>query len=288
MTNDLLPCPFCGNDDPLDDGMPEASLGVCCGETGCPIDGVVFTRRDWNTRADLVSTPNKPAEVDLDALKRESVKWYWYIFDSSDIIGMPSDREVMFGLLDYLHASGHLATGKAGGEPYRLSIEEQGVMRNALRKSVTVIEQQQPAATAQIDTVDKWEPLKISNGYQYPAQSGEYIVRMIDGAELRSQYDGRFFRRKDNWDKIIPAHEIVCFKAIRAALTPSPEPAFDWKDVKPGMAFKHKKRGTVLHYVGPDMDGVHLVMQEGKTAKYDGWPKSVITRSPEHDIEVAE
>ena len=68
--------------------------------------------------------------------------------------------------------------------------------------------------------------------------------------------------------------------------TPAPEPAFDWKDVKPGMAFKHKIRGTVLHYVGPDMDGVHLVMQEGKTAKYDGWPKSVITRAPEHDIEV--
>lgn len=70
--------------------------------------------------------------------------------------------------------------------------------------------------------------------------------------------------------------------------TPAPEPAFDWKDVRPGMAFKHKKRGTVFHYVGPDMDGVNLVMQEGKTAKYDGWPKSVITRSPEHDIEVAE
>ena len=68
------------------------------------------------------------------------------------------------------------------------------------------------------DALDKWEPLKISNGYQYPAQSGEYIVRMIDGAELRSQYDGRFFRREDNCDKIIPAHEIVCFKAIRAAL----------------------------------------------------------------------
>ena len=142
-------------------------------------------------RADLVSTPNKPAEVDLDGLKRMSVKWYRGKFDSSDIIGMPSDREVIFGLLDYLHASGHLATGKAGGEPYRLSIEEQGVMRNALRKSVTVIEQQQPAAPTQIDagelekaiadlqsrlnisseiTINEGMPLKVNGLSQLSAQ----------------------------------------------------------------------------------------------------------------------
>lgn len=107
-TPDLLPCPFCGNDDPLDDGMPEASLGVCCGETGCPIDGVVFTRRDWNTR-----TPNKSAEVDLDDLRVPMP-------DHDHAFSMPCGQclkaRIINDHIDSLAASGHIATGKGGDE----------------------------------------------------------------------------------------------------------------------------------------------------------------------------
>lgn len=198
--------------------------------------------------------PNKPAEVDLDAMTPlDALNNLWACQGPNTV-----PDAVYFKIKDAL--SGHLATGKGGGEleedtkkvihlhdngwkpvfnpPYedtkytlsklpegiissagfeRLSFEDAVTVQRCLEKLSPAATQ--PAATAQIDTVDKWEPLKISNGYQYPAQSGEYIVRMIDGAELRSQYDGRFFRRKDNCDKIIPAHEIVCFKAIRAAPT---------------------------------------------------------------------
>lgn len=165
-------------------------------------------------RADLVSAPNKPAEVDLGAgwiNPHDKTQKQWLPWIGERVLFQTKSGDVFEGKHgggswvklrgnQYIENSEvvawvypkHLATGKGGGEP---------------------------AAPTQIDAGDKWEPLKISNGYQYPAQSGEYIVRMIDGAELRSQYDGRFFRRKDNCDKIIPAHEIVCFKAIRAAPT---------------------------------------------------------------------
>lgn len=53
------------------------------------------------------------------------------------------------------------------GEPYRLSIEEQGVMRNALRKSVTVIEQQQPATPTQIDAGELEEAIDLVDGYGF-------------------------------------------------------------------------------------------------------------------------
>lgn len=220
---------------------------------------------------------NKPAEVDLDALKKTHKEWLPSNKKEQDICNLGWNR-----CIDWLYKNGHLATGKGGddkassgfkltGEHVRQIMSSPAYWREkdpavmkmvqecfeyltekdrAEIKSLEQTEQQKtaepcvdvkpygdnepckycgahsddltiaymagqasqkPAATAQIDTVDKWEPLKISNGYQYPAQSGEYIVRMIDGAELRSQYDGRFFRRKDNWDKIIPDHEIVCF-----------------------------------------------------------------------------
>lgn len=73
--------------------------------------------------------------------------------------------------------------------------------------------------------------------------------------------------------------------------TPAPEPAFDWKDVKPGMAFKERKSGRTCWYVGPS----YAVPEEMAIVGYsrDGsgyrseWLK-YLTRAPEHDIEVAE
>lgn len=46
--------------------------------------------------------------VDLDALKREAVLWYRGRFDRADIIGMPSDREVLFDYIDHLASRGYL------------------------------------------------------------------------------------------------------------------------------------------------------------------------------------
>lgn len=47
----------------------------------------------------------------LDALKREAVQWYKERFDRSGVIGMPSDREVLFGFIDHLAQRGMLRGG---------------------------------------------------------------------------------------------------------------------------------------------------------------------------------
>lgn len=57
MTNDLLPCPFCGGK-----AYKKAS-DVFCENPRCGIYEKRLNDTAWNTR-----TPNKPAEVDLDAL----------------------------------------------------------------------------------------------------------------------------------------------------------------------------------------------------------------------------
>ncbi len=44
----------------------------------------------------------KQEKFDTNALKRNAVEWYKSRFDRSDIIGMPSDREVLFDFIDYL------------------------------------------------------------------------------------------------------------------------------------------------------------------------------------------
>lgn len=62
-------------------------------------------------RADLVSTPTKSAEVDLDALKRKCEQHLMDIM----IIGAPL-IDCAAVLIDYLHSSGHLATGKGWSE----------------------------------------------------------------------------------------------------------------------------------------------------------------------------
>ena len=59
-------------------------------------------------RADLVSTPNKPAEVDLDGLRRE-------VWDGAGLLTEQAEMH-LDRILAYLIKSGHLATGKGGDE----------------------------------------------------------------------------------------------------------------------------------------------------------------------------
>ena len=72
---------------------------------------------------------------------------------------------------------------------------------------------------------------------------------------------------------------------------------FDWKDVKPGMAFKEKYKGAIWLYSGPsiikDNDGNYFLHHnganfQGKTnlSEYQWISFPNMTRAPEHDIEV--
>jgi len=63
-----------------------------------PNDSVLYIRAD-------LSRPRLTDE-EVDVLKRDAVKWYKERFDNSDIIGMPSDREVLFGFIDHLRERG--------------------------------------------------------------------------------------------------------------------------------------------------------------------------------------
>lgn len=51
-------------------------------------------------------TTKSDTRGELDALKREAVEWYKNRFDRSDIIEMPSDREVLFDFIDHLAQRG--------------------------------------------------------------------------------------------------------------------------------------------------------------------------------------
>jgi len=66
---------------------------------------------------------------------------------------------------------------------------------------------------------------------------------------------------------------------------------FDWKDVKPGMAFVHKMYGSVQIYIGPHISrhgigeySFYFYDKELKDCVH--WLGNDLIRSPEHDIEV--
>lgn len=74
-------------------------------------------------------------------------------------------------------------------------------------------------------------------------------------------------------------------------------PAFDWKDVKPGMAFHHENislnRNEIWFYVGPcwSVKGMIVICNNKNMDCSDqlhfACPEShKLTRAPEHDIEV--
>lgn len=56
----LLPCPFCGNDEPLwwDDTT------VMCGGIDCPLLETHFGWKDWNTRADALNASRRQDETE--------------------------------------------------------------------------------------------------------------------------------------------------------------------------------------------------------------------------------
>jgi len=94
-TEKLLPCPFCGNDDPLDDGMPEANLGVCCVGESCHMNGIVFTRRDWNTRSDLTPV----SAEDLQKVREHLTKSLRYVTEEH-LSGIVDDVQSAINILD--------------------------------------------------------------------------------------------------------------------------------------------------------------------------------------------
>lgn len=47
--------------------------------------------------------------VDLNKVKQEAVRWYIQKYDSPGVIGMPSDREVLYGFIDHLSATHNIS-----------------------------------------------------------------------------------------------------------------------------------------------------------------------------------
>ena len=67
--------------------------------------------------------------------------------------------------------------------------------------------------------------------------------------------------------------------------------AFDWKDVKPGMAFEHRSKGDILWYIGPCISKVRpdvvFMQTDPKYTSAFGMTstsKADLVRAPEHDI----
>lgn len=66
--------------------------------------------------------------------------------------------------------------------------------------------------------------------------------------------------------------------------------SFDWKTVKPGMAFKYDHGmvtpGKLVHFVGWHLEcnKTAVVAEDHGGAPYDGVPISHLVRDPEHDI----
>ncbi len=66
-------------------------------------------------------------------------------------------------------------------------------------------------------------------------------------------------------------------------------PAFDWADVKPGMAFKVKSNNDLVFYVGPHMASKNkavFYIQKLQGYKYNDYELRYLTRAQEYDIEV--
>lgn len=62
--------------------------------------------------------------------------------------------------------------------------------------------------------------------------------------------------------------------------TPAP---FDWSNIKPGMAFKIWAQPLI--YVGPDYSDAGRCFLHGKDGCFS-IDKKILTRAPEHDVEV--
>lgn len=85
----------------------------------------------------------------------------------------------------------------------------------------------------------------------------------------------------DNWNHYCP------WKNQIVSHTPAP---FDWKDVRPGMAFKDYA-GTVWRFIAYDkMDAQNkqIVCFSRARNEYKAFLETNLTRAHEHDIEVAE
>jgi hypothetical protein len=67
MTDQLLPCPFCGHDPMrvLVSGMRDT---ISCVNLACPLFTVYLYPGDWNTRAQPASEPKRDACTSCDGL----------------------------------------------------------------------------------------------------------------------------------------------------------------------------------------------------------------------------
>ena len=51
----------------------------------------------------LTTRAAAPQEVNLSKVKQQAVQWYMQKYDSPGVVGMPSDREVLYDFIEYLH-----------------------------------------------------------------------------------------------------------------------------------------------------------------------------------------
>ncbi len=127
----------------------------------------------------------------------------------------------------------------------------------------------------------KWKIGKIEPSTRYPDSTWIRFEGAIDGLVYLN--DGQVP------GEIVAKNGATPFNII--AIEPKP---FDWKDVKPGMAFSEAGReyGRLVYFIGfsiqPNSQGEHnpVWQHKGSDLTFTSH-KNNYTRAPEHDIEVA-
>lgn len=133
--------------------------------------------------------------------------------------------------------------------------------------------------TVDLSKARKGDKVRFRCGGEFTitGKSGEgrlVSISLNDGVGADWYCDGRYL-----------SHEDRPFDIVQ--IIPAP---FDWKDVRPGMGFRHPTFKTIWYYVGKNVSrhGVSTcshVFRENEADKYN-WFGEAMERAPEHDIEV--
>lgn len=154
-------------------------------------------------------------------------------------------------------------------------------------------------------------PFKDENGRYYTPEGNYWVCGVEYGRDLISEWTDEpaapKYRAGDLVTVRIDKQRAEVFNAesdtilfICGMEVVKHEPApFDWKDVKPGMAFKHMAGEDIWIYSGPwirhEARGIYTTAERrgffqelGSLCNATDISFFALTRAPEHDIEVAE
>lgn len=117
---------------------------------------------------------------------------------------------------------------------------------------------------------------------------GEAVISKKAGTYYEFEgYAASKYGRDNHWPEtgafLYPIEGRSMFDII--AIIPKP---FDWKDVKPGMAFRHASNGTLWYYVGRNLSKHGISNTTHIFSEIDtnqlSWFGEAMQRAPEHDL----